>query len=1030
MPDPRSRALVGLWFHLELAWRTGHWDALCGPEVDAFAADLVRSCPDFDRDPHALATLGTLHWLRKRGPNHRAEARRAMQLFRPIYRDHPDLVPEEVLLRFAHEAQYLALDRASVVIERYENTGDAAELSAAVESLRPAVVGIPSDHPEYAQFLAVLGAALYSLGTHAADAARLAEAVAVLRSALGASRDDTMRNAMRRALGTALAGWSDLGAPVQVAAEAVAVLRVVVESADPGSASADALLLGEALQAMDRHHGDFRALTEAKALVEAVVRRTRADHPDWYSASTTLSSILMAWSIRTGDSAVLVDAVAGLRRAAGLAPPRERAGLLGNLGAVLHTAYERNGDPAVLGEAVAVLEAALGTTPPDHPDWRMYAHGLAGALLAQTDAAGIAPAAERACAVLRDVVARCPPGDPKLAGHLSQLGIALQCDYDRTRELPTLREAVRVGRSAIAATSSTHPDQVHFLTNLGIGLYLRYDRERDPAVFAEGMRTLLQAADSAWAAPVRRAMALAMAATLANTAGEIDWALDVVERVVGLIPRISSRALPRSDRGHLISQLRGLPATAADVAVRAGKPNRAVELLELTRGVLIADTLDAHGDLRVLRSHAPALAAELDEMRTEMEVSGLLFTPAASADSPARLTEMDRRWAGLVERVRALPGLVGFQRPPSIDRLRRQGAEGAVVQVISRDDRGFALVTVDDPVSPVLVVDLPAFDHDTALAQARRLHAAIWTTADRDGLVRAKVAAQAEIVAVLAWLWDAVTSPVLNALGHHRPPEEGAWPRLWWCPVGITNFFPLHAAGRHGAHDDETVMDRVVSSYTPTLRALEHARTARTDEETDEGSVVVVAVSKSAAGSAELPGALAEAEIVRARIPSSVLLADGDASRAAVVEALTTSRVVHLACHVRGQWLDPDTTALALADAPLTVAEIAGLRLPQADLAYLSACATGFTSLFHADETTHVTAAFHLAGFRSVVGTVWPVADQVSTAVAREFYARLTTAGSVSTAAAAVALHETVRRRRDRDPLMPNKWAAHTHTGI
>ncbi|WP_443072420.1 CHAT domain-containing protein [Streptomyces sp. NBC_01485] len=53
-------------------------------------------------------------------------------------------------------------------------------------------------------------------------------------------------------------------------------------------------------------------------------------------------------------------------------------------------------------------------------------------------------------------------------------------------------------------------------------------------------------------------------------------------------------------------------------------------------------------------------------------------------------------------------------------------------------------------------------------------------------------------------------------------------PRVWWAPGGLLGQLPLHAVGYHtdSASDPRrrTVMDRVVSSYTPTVRALRYTR--------------------------------------------------------------------------------------------------------------------------------------------------------------------------------------------------------------
>ena len=86
------------------------------------------------------------------------------------------------------------------------------------------------------------------------------------------------------------------------------------------------------------------------------------------------------------------------------------------------------------------------------------------------------------------------------------------------------------------------------------------------------------------------------------------------------------------------------------------------------------------------------------------------------------------------------------------------------------------------------------------------------------------------ILDILAWIWDTITGPVLAALGHTSTPADGeSWPQVWWCPVGLLAYLPLHAAGHHadvaaGQPHPRTALDRVISSYTTTVRGLGWAR--------------------------------------------------------------------------------------------------------------------------------------------------------------------------------------------------------------
>jgi CHAT domain-containing protein len=175
----------------------------------------------------------------------------------------------------------------------------------------------------------------------------------------------------------------------------------------------------------------------------------------------------------------------------------------------------------------------------------------------------------------------------------------------------------------------------------------------------------------------------------------------------------------------------------------------------------------------------------------------------------------------------------------------------------------------------------------------------------------------------------------------------------------------------------------------------------------------------------------AEAESLAALIPGARVLPRPE--REAVLSALAESQVAHLACHGLVNWSDPAASGLILYDyltSPLTVADISQLRLVSG-LAYLSACDTTVTSLSLANEAVHITGAFYLAGYKHVVGTLWPIEDATAKQVALDFYRWLTRDGSVppATDRSAEALHHAVRGARARHPGTPSRWAAYLHTG-
>jgi CHAT domain-containing protein len=241
----------------------------------------------------------------------------------------------------------------------------------------------------------------------------------------------------------------------------------------------------------------------------------------------------------------------------------------------------------------------------------------------------------------------------------------------------------------------------------------------------------------------------------------------------------------------------------------------------------------------------------------------------------------------------------------------------------------------------------------------------------------------------------------------------------------------LHAAGHHETRADavpRTVPDRVVSSSTPTIRALIHARRPRPGQAPDSAAAPLVVAMPRTPGAADLPGAALEASLLRQRFGQAVVLSGRAATREAVTAAMGQAAWAHFACHAEASPASPSASCLLLADhltRPLTVADVAALHLEHADLAFLSACGTARTPSWLADEAIHLSSAFQLAGYRHVIATLWPVEDGCAAQLADDAYAAL----AATPAAAAAALHAAAGQLRDRLPRVPSAWAAYIHTG-
>jgi CHAT domain-containing protein len=240
-------------------------------------------------------------------------------------------------------------------------------------------------------------------------------------------------------------------------------------------------------------------------------------------------------------------------------------------------------------------------------------------------------------------------------------------------------------------------------------------------------------------------------------------------------------------------------------------------------------------------------------------------------------------------------------------------------------------------------------------------------------------------------------------------------------------------------------MDRVVSSYTPTIRTLAYARDrAARDLPGADGrpaaSALVVAMPITP-GLPPLRFVTQEVMNVRQRIPGADVyietagaVTDRTPTRDRVLALMAHAPVAHFACHGSNDPVDPARSQLYLhdhAEEPLTVAALSALNMDQAQLAYLSACGTAVNRNPRLlDEAIHLTAAFQLTGFARVIGTLWPIDDVISASVADSFYAGLQAGdGAIDLNRAAIALHHAQRTARTALTDFPSLWAPYIHMG-
>ncbi|MCX4804340.1 CHAT domain-containing protein [Streptomyces sp. NPDC058682] len=402
-----------------------------------------------------------------------------------------------------------------------------------------------------------------------------------------------------------------------------------------------------------------------------------------------------------------------------------------------------------------------------------------------------------------------------------------------------------------------------------------------------------------------------------------------------------------------------------------------------------------------------------------------------------RRMALAREWDDLVEQVRAIDDFQDFLRPPPLESLLQAAEHGTVVVINISRWRCDALIVHSRGLETLPLPDLTADEVSRRVADYLRvLQDGLTTvpgTSFREAIeARRQALREREDVlrSTMEWLWDAVTGPVLDALRITGPPEAGkSPPRLWWCPTGLLTLLPLHGAGYHSAESGCAVVDRVVSSYTPTLRALNEA-SKPLQEHADRSRQLLFVGVPDVPDQLQLAQDVArEHDFLQARFPGGVRVLEGpDATMESVQAALSSHRWVHLSCHGQQNLNDPSAAGLVLSDGTLTVTRLSSTRYT-GDFAFLSACRTAAGGLNLPDEAITLAAALNYTGYRHVVATLWSVDPAVAADVTAAVYPELIDEeGRFRPDRAAFAVHEAVRLlRAERRPL--DDWLPFTHTG-
>lgn len=268
-------------------------------------------------------------------------------------------------------------------------------------------------------------------------------------------------------------------------------------------------------------------------------------------------------------------------------------------------------------------------------------------------------------------------------------------------------------------------------------------------------------------------------------------------------------------------------------------------------------------------------------------------------------------------------------------------------------------------------------------------------------------------------------------------PNPSTLPHIYWCLSGPGSALPIHAACMKSINRRKTVKvswlaDYAVSSYIPSITALKRAQARQPQI---SGINLLAVAQPEAPGAAPLPYTTSEIAgldaLFQERLAAQNRITrheEKSATIAAVTEDLKICTHVHLACHGTQDKQEPLASGFLLFDGRLRLDQVIQHLNPNAEFAFLSACETAKGDRNLPDEAIHLAAGMQLAGFRSVVATLWAMDDDAGFHLAKVFY-REFFAGGARPEDAARALHVATQQLR-KDGYSMLTWAPFIHMGI
>ena len=476
-----------------------------------------------------------------------------------------------------------------------------------------------------------------------------------------------------------------------------------------------------------------------------------------------------------------------------------------------------------------------------------------------------------------------------------------------------------------------------------------------------------------------------------------------------------------------------IPLDYASYHIHNGHLKQAIETLERGRGLLWSEMRGLRTSMDQIRVADSNLADKFHKVNRELEILAMSLSLNNNGYGNDNVEGMDpyghsvtRKQKllddreNLIMQIRALSGFETFLKPPSFDTLRSAAIHGPVIVINHSQWRSDILILLHN--SPPSLIPTS----DDFYIRANKLQDQL--LAERKKGLESD-AYEVALRAALKELYELVGQPVIKRLNELKIPEQS---RVWWCPTSVFCSLPLHAMGPipSDVGPPRYFLDLYIPSYTPSLSALIDSH--KPDSQTFKKPSILLVVQPDAS----MVRALDEMKVVQRASSRATTLIGATATPSVVLERLWDHRFVHIVCHGLLEPGNPFDSSFKLHRGKrLSLHDMVRPQLPNAEFAFLAACHTAeLTDDSPVDEVLHLAAAMQHCGFRSVVGTMWAMADADGRDLAENFYKSVFSSrkqGVPYHERTAEALRDAVvslRRRRGRRMCL-ERWVNYVHYG-